>query len=121
MICVCKLDIFVYIIQGRLSGPGVSIGLYANVRKVIPGPGVVVPKQISSISSFSYFSASPKNVSYWVSRSYLTGVVAAHLRWHMWNMNVMLRPNRYFGGIENVAYGGINEWSFSNPLPLLTK
>ena len=53
-------------------------------------PGVGVIKPISSVPLFSYFfSISKIHVSYCIWRSYLTGVAAAQLRWHLSNMNVM--------------------------------
>ena len=36
---------------------------------------------------FPNFPTSPKYVSYWIPRSYLTGVAAAQLRWQLSNMN----------------------------------
>ena len=47
-------------------------------------------KPISSIPLFSPFSIIIKrNVNHWISHSYLSGVVAAQLRWNPSNMNVI--------------------------------
>ena len=52
--------------------------------------GVGVTKPISSVPLFSYFLRIAKtHVSYSISCSYLTGVAAAQLRWHLSNMNVI--------------------------------
>ena len=51
--------------------------------------GLGVTKPIFSVPLFSTFSVIAKtNVSYWISRSYLAGVAAAQLRWHLSNMHV---------------------------------
>ena len=51
---------------------------------------VGVTKPISSVPLISRFFTIVKTlVTYWTSCSYLTGVAAAQLRWHMSNMNVM--------------------------------
>ena len=47
-------------------------------------------KWISSVPSFcEFFSIVNTQVSYWISRLSLTGVVAAQLRWHLSNINVV--------------------------------
>ena len=80
--------------------------------------GVGVTRAISSILLFSwFFSIANIYISYWISCSYLTGVTAAQLRWHLTNMKVVQKADRYFCRIKNVAYREINEWSFSNPHP----
>ena len=49
-----------------------------------------VAKPISSVPLFSlFFGITKTHVNYWISRSYLTGVAAAELRWHLSNMNVI--------------------------------
>ena len=59
-------------------------------KQLKTGPGVGVTKPIFSVPLFSTFSVIVKtNVSYWISRSYLAGVAAAQLRWHLSNMNVI--------------------------------
>ena len=70
---------------------------------------------------FAYFFSLAKTyVTYWTSRSYLTGVAAAELRRYLSNMDVtksLKESNRFFCDIENFAYGEINERGFSNPRP----
>ena len=56
-----------------------------------------------------------KMVTYWISHSYLTGVTAAELRWHLSNMNVIWIFNIWFCNILNLCDGEINERRFSNP------
>ena len=52
--------------------------------------GVGVTKPISSVPLISRFFTIVKTlVTYWISCSYLTGVAAAQLRWHLSNMNVI--------------------------------
>ena len=52
--------------------------------------GVGVTKPISSVPLITRFFTIVKTlVTYWTSCSYLTGVAAAQLRWHLSNMNVM--------------------------------
>ena len=52
--------------------------------------GVGVTKAISSVPLISRFFTIVKTlVTYWISCSYLTGVAAAQLRWHLSNMNVI--------------------------------
>ena len=71
-------------------------------------PGVGVTKSIFSVPLFSYFFSIAKlHVSYWVSHSYLICQI-----WMRYK-----ESNGYFGRIENLACGEINEWSFSNPHP----
>ena len=80
------------------------------------GLGVGVTKPISSIPLFSQFSLIVKTmVTYWIS-PYLAGVTAAELQWHLSNMNVIKKSKR-FARSNHLAYGAINEWSFSNPHP----
>ena len=53
-------------------------------------PGVRVTKPTSSVPLFSeFFSIVKTTVSYWISHLYLAGVVAARLRWHLSNINVI--------------------------------
>ena len=53
-------------------------------------PGVGVTKPIFSVPLISrFFNIDKTLVTYWISCSYLTGVAAAQLRWHLSNMNVM--------------------------------
>ena len=81
-------------------------------------PRVGVTKPIFSVPLFSYFFRIAKiHVSYWISRSYQTGVAAAQLLWRCQIWMWYKESNRYFGRIENLAYGGINERSFRNPHP----
>ena len=80
--------------------------------------GVGVTKPISSVQLFSeIFNIVKTHIMYSISCLYLASVAAAQLRWHLPNMNVIQKPNRYFCDIEIFAYGGINEQSFSNPPP----
>ena len=52
--------------------------------------GVGVTKPISSVPLFSnFFRVIKTHVTYWISRLYLSGVVAAQLRWHLSNINVI--------------------------------
>ena len=46
---------------------------------------------------------------YWLSRSYVQGVAAAQLRWHLSNMNMIKEFHSYFCKIK-FASGVINEW-----------
>ena len=56
------------------------------------GPGVEVTKPNSPVPLFSeIFSTIKTRVRYWISPLYLAGVAAAHLRWHLSNMNVIRR------------------------------
>ena len=56
----------------------------------IYGPGVGVTEAISSVPLISRFFTIVKTlVTYWISCSYLTGVAAAQLRWHLSNINVI--------------------------------
>ena len=82
-------------------------------------PGLGVTKLIYSVPLFSEFCIIVKTrVSYQISRFYLTGVIATELRWHLLNMNVVKKSQRYFRNIKNFVYGEINERSFSNPTPV---
>ena len=51
-----------------------------------PVVGVTTPFFLGSVI-FLFFNIAKIHVSYWISRSYLTGVVAAQLRWHRSTMN----------------------------------
>ena len=52
--------------------------------------GVGVTRPISTVPLISRFFTIVKTlVTYWTACSYLTGVAAAQLRWHLSNMNVM--------------------------------
>ena len=83
---------------------------------VIPA-GVEVTKPISSVPLFSQiFSIVKTYVSYWISRLYLAGVIAAQLRGHLSNITVIQMIQEVFFQDKN-AYGEINERSFSNPHP----
>ena len=74
-------------------------------------------KPISSVPLFS--SIAQIYVSYWISHLYLKVVAAAHLRWHLPNMNVMQRIEQVLWRDRKNAYGEINGRSFSNPRPWL--
>ena len=54
--------------------------------------------------------------SYQIPRLYLIGVAAAQLNCDICQIWMWFKEyNRYFGKIENFAYGEINERNFSNP------
>ena len=78
---------------------------------------------LSQFPPFRYipnFSAKKATLygSYWISRSYLTGLATAQLRRRLSNMWMWYKEaNRYYGRIGNLAYGEINERGFSNPHP----
>ena len=80
--------------------------------------GVGVTKPISSVPLFPNFAESSKH----------TSAIAYHV--YIWQVSPQLScgdtcqiwmrlkwSNRYFGKVENSAYGEINERSFSNPHP----
>ena len=82
-------------------------------------PGLGVTKLIYSVPLFSEFCIIVKmRVSYQISRFYLTGVIATELRWHLLNMNVAKKSQRYFRNIKSFVYGETNGRSFSNPTPV---
>ena len=62
-----------------------------------------------------FIEISKQLVTYWISHSYLTGVTAAELQWHLSNMNVIWIFNIWFCNILNLWDGEINERRFSNP------
>ena len=62
-----------------------------------------------------FFRIIKTHVACWVSRSYLTGVTAAELPWHLSNMDVIEESDRYFCKSENFSYREINEQNISNP------
>ena len=60
------------------------------------------------------------HISYWTIHSYLTGVTAAQLQWHLSNSQIWMwlkEFNRCFFKIKNFAYREINKQSLSNPHP----
>ena len=73
--------------------------------------GVGFTKPISvSFPLFSWFAITAKTlVTYWISRSYLTGVAAAQLRWHPSNTKVMKKRKRYFCKFKKFLNGDIYE------------
>ena len=50
-----------------------------------------------------FFSIVKTMVTYWITRSYLTGVTAAELRWHLPNMKVINRMKRLFLQIQKLT------------------
>ena len=64
-----------------------------NLDRHLPfSAGVRFTKTNSSFPSFSRFFWITKILAiYWISRSYLTGVTAAKLQWHLSNMNEIQR------------------------------
>ena len=64
--------------------------IYQRPGPPINWPGVGVTKANSSVPLISrFFTIVKALVTYWISCSYLTGVAAAQLRWHLSNMNVI--------------------------------
>ena len=78
--------------------------------------GVGVTKPISSLPLFSsFFNIAKTHISYWISRLYLTGVVAAQLRRHLSNMNVIKKSNRYFCKIDILLTEKLTNGAFVTP------
>ena len=91
------------ILWGVITIPCPSYLLQAHKSSYMYTPGVGVTKPISSVPLFSkIFSIVKTHVSSRISRSYLAGVAAAQLRWHLSNINVIqillevLLPDRKF-------------------------
>ena len=81
----------------KFSGHFIQVSLYNTVIQSDMMSGVVTEVLIIifSVGNVSHFDK--LLLRSFESRSYLTGVTAAELRWHLSNMNVISNQSRKFG------------------------